>query len=537
MSGLVRKLKQLGSNLLSGDMDRPSNDQSLSEYNILVLGEKGSRKSTLLEYMIKNNMSAATKSKTIPRFFSHTPKVSIETIITDLRECKVTEINGIQAIHNVEASRLQRPARFNVINTPDFHRTRGDVQQHVQKVFHSLTEAKTIHLVVVTLTEGMISQGVKDVVTIYTEMFPDFNGIIVFIHMSIQDSHISMFMTYPERQRVNEVMGRSFPHFEVKCTDEGMEVNAAEYCIAQNTVQKILELATFNRPVDMWHTVISKTRKMREIDDALWGKLEPTSGTIKRIFQRMSPDEQEILTEMYHREIQVRRLEARIKTLKEFFDLYDVESLELLHEVRRDTSDGISTAGTRYSIRYPETGELDFSIDSRDLFCRNVEIISETGSKDDAEPWRSWQAKVHRTSPMSVFHVRIYATKSNVHQAKIREKHRELMELQQELQMAIHHRDGYSHRNDSRKRQIEETIDKKKEGIHYLELVTSEFLTLKVLQALIDADAYSGGDDACVKKVQSVYKAQASGNPAKHDLIEPEEPEEYVLMNDVSRRN
>lgn len=499
----------------SGDETDPES-HSICEYNVLVLGG-WSTKSTLIDYMCKHfTSSAVNKHKTLASgVSSNTPKARFEALMTDLLEHEVVNINSIQVTFDTDAPRPKMSAQFNVIDTPEFHTTSDNVQQHVQKVFHSLIEAKTIHLIIVALHPRLFTRLEEDTIKCYFDMFPDFKGIIAFVHTdkTCLNSHM--------RERLNKTMGGTFPQFVVDCN--GTTKSISDY-IAVNTLQRILELAAFNRPVNMRRTVINKTRKMRHIDELLWDKLETTTVAIERNLQLMDPDEGWILVEIYKRSTRVQRLEAKIKALEEFFVHHDVESLGLLHEDRLEMEQDANGQGKKFSIRYPETGELDIPIVHRDLLCHRIDVISEIASK-------SWQAAFQRTSSRpSVLHFKIYTTKSNLHKAEIQEKRKEHAKLQRDLQAAICHRDSCPYRIDHRKQKIKETVDKQNEGIQILDLVASEFLAPEVFKALIDSDAYGGDDDDCVKRVRSVYMALMKGSTVKHDIVALEE---YVFFKHI----
>ncbi|KAG0023152.1 hypothetical protein BGZ82_010813 [Podila clonocystis] len=179
------------------------------------------------------------------------------------------------------ASYLGESVKFNLIDTPGLNATAGDDESHVQKIFSGLNKAKTIHLLLITISSGPFTQGLKDAIKAYVDMFPGFNGIIAFVH-----THFDYKNFHPARLQVSNaidlrtqslhgIMGRkSFPHFKIDC--DVYNKKPIRDCITQNTIQKILELATFNRPVDMLQTVINKTRKMRDIDNILRDKFEAT---------------------------------------------------------------------------------------------------------------------------------------------------------------------------------------------------------------------------------------------------------------------
>ncbi|KAG0330784.1 hypothetical protein BG000_011461 [Podila horticola] len=338
----------------------------LSEYNVLVLGETQSGKSTLIQYMRKYaNPGIESSIKTLGTgFLSQTQEVTSSSIVTDLPEYCVADKNNGTLInygkfvqersdeHDYEDalntrkgletrkgdSRLAKKVKFNLIDTPGLSATGSDHESHVRKIFRSLNKAKAIHLLLITISSGPFTQGLKDAIRAYVDMFPGFNGIIAFVH-----THFDYKNFHPARAQVSyaidlrteslyEIMGSTtFPHFKIDC--DVYNKKPIRDCITQNTIQKILELATFNQPVDMLHTVINKTRKMRDIDNILRDKFEDTSATIEKTL-KFKDAEEELLAQIFRNETTVHKLEARIKILKEFFISHNVDLLGILHEGR-----------------------------------------------------------------------------------------------------------------------------------------------------------------------------------------------------------
>ncbi|KAF9278116.1 hypothetical protein BGZ74_003171, partial [Mortierella antarctica] len=272
-------------------------------YNVLVLGETQSGKSTLIEHIrryadpevVFNTGAIGTG------FLSHTQKVTIETVTTNLPGYQVVDkknknakvnygeymkkykdeydyedaLNVRKGLESTRGpARLQETVKFNLIDTPGLNATGGDDEKHVQGIFGGLIEAKTIHLLIITISSGPFTQGLQDAIKCYVDMFPDFNGIIAFVHthFDYKDFHHARKQASKaielRTERLHDIMGRTtFPHFKIDC--DIYNKKPIRDCITQNTIQKILELATFNQPVNMLHTVVNKTRKMRDIDNVL----------------------------------------------------------------------------------------------------------------------------------------------------------------------------------------------------------------------------------------------------------------------------
>ncbi|KAG0030391.1 hypothetical protein BGZ81_002729 [Podila clonocystis] len=526
-------------------------DQLLPEYNILMLGETQSGKSTLIQYMRKYADPTATINQQAlgDSVSSHTQEVSIQSITTGLPEYYIAGTNGEQVHcgnynnhedeHDYEtslnnrknlqlkegSSRLSKSVQFNLIDTPGLNTTKGNDEKHIRKVLENLidlqskTKDKTFHLVIVTIASGPFTQGLEDAIRCYIEMFPDFNGIIAFVHTCFnyrnlhpaceQESHALKC----RKASLHEIMGRTtFPHFKIDCDDHKLPIRD---CITQNTIRKILELAVFNRPVDIRHTVINKTQKMRTIDNILQDKIEAVSRSVHKTLRYKDQDQADLLTETYNYETEIHRLTARIGELEEFVRRHDVNDPELLYEKRHDMDYEANSKGKNISLHYPETGEQHIPIVYRDILSHRVDVMGEIGQKDIHEPWTSWQAEIQRTSPLpSIFHVKIYTTKAMKYHAQIQQAWADLGILQKNLEAAIQNRNNHAQQNEVLRAEIQGIDAVHNEGILILGLVANKFLEPETFMALLDAHAYDGEYAACVKKVQAVYMRLLELEPA-----------------------
>ncbi|KAG0030394.1 hypothetical protein BGZ81_002732 [Podila clonocystis] len=524
----------------------PSITQLLEEYNVLVLGETQSGKSTLIQYMRKYadpNVEINTKALGTG-FLSHTQEVITTTITTDLPEYHVEgkdvgKVDYGEFIHlpdeydyddslnirnglatKMAVSRLPKTAKFNLIDTPGLNSTTGDDEAHVQKIFRGLNETKTIHLILITISSGPFTQGLRDAIGCYVDMIPEYTGILAFVHThcdykSLHPACLHMSNATELRvQSLHEIMGgANFPHFKIDC--DVYNKKPIRDCITLNTIQSILELATLSQPINMSQTVVNKTRKMRDIDNILRSRFEATCATIPNRPRFKDQEKGELLAQIFHNEAQVHKLEARIKVLDEVFVHHDVPLLEILHEERRDKDYEADGQGKNIKIHYPEEGERNkFTIKECELLSHSIKVIEEIPTdekqkrwaKEGQSTWKTWQGRFEQTSPQhSVLHVKIYSTKSDMHQEEIAERRKEHKKLKEDLEVAKMFRDTHALQNESKKQQIKEIVDNHSEGIQILGFVSNEVLAPDVFDALVEARAYIGDTAVCVKQVEAVY--------------------------------
>ncbi|KAF9369157.1 hypothetical protein CPB97_003852, partial [Podila verticillata] len=306
-----------------------SPSQLLDEYNILVLGETQSGKSTIIQYARRYaDPSVVIDASALGTgFLSHTVEVNTTSITTDLPEYNVVDKNGtsidyrkfmtMPVEHDCEdalngrkgletrkgAAHLKKRVSFNLIDTPGLNATCGHDESHVQKIFGNLVQANTIHLILITVSSlGPFTQGLKDAIKTYVDIFPGFDGIIAFVNTRFDYKNFHVACTQVSRaidlrtQSLSEIMGRiTFPHFKVDC--DIYNKKPIRECITLNTIQKILQLATFNRPVDMLQTVVNKTRKMRDVDNILQAEVKAVIAKIELGRYLEDRDEGELLAE------------------------------------------------------------------------------------------------------------------------------------------------------------------------------------------------------------------------------------------------
>lgn len=508
------------------------------EYNVLVLGETQSGKSTLIQYMKKyaDPTEAIDSSAIGNSIHSHTMDVISTPITTDLPEYHVMKECGSKFNYGEHMTgedacdyedslecnnlrlekghpRLGKKVRFNLIDTPGLNTSVGDDETHIQKIFDALIEAKTIHLLLITISCRPVTQEFKDAIRAYADVFPAFKGIIAFVHTSFcyknlhpgrkQASQAVVLRT----QSLHEIMGReSFPHFKIDCH---VQKQATGDCITRNTIQKILELATLNHPVDMLHTTINKTPRMRVIDSILQDKVVAMYECMLKTLRFKDGEQADLLKGIYDRETEVHKLEAEIKALDVYLSHHDVGLLELVHEDRREKEYAEGGKGATDSIRYPKSEESKFPIARANIHCQGFEVLSEVKGTDGKGSWTSWEVKVERmSSDRSVLHVRIYSTKAHVHQAEIQRKRQERAALLRQLQIALQRREDHARDNGSNEQSIKQLVDNLNEVIQVLRQVRHQSLSPDTFQDLLGARAFDGDIDACAKKVQKVYIAQ-----------------------------
>ncbi|KAG0348860.1 hypothetical protein BG005_011282 [Podila minutissima] len=374
--------------------------------------------------------------------------------------------------------------RFHLIDTPGLNDTKGADEQHVQKIFHALNKAKTIHLILITISTAPFTQGLQDAIRAYVDMFPGFNGIIAFVHTSVFYKTLHPECVDEDKvirrknERLYEIMGRkNFPYFKIDCD----------------------VYTVFNRPIDVLQSVVHKTRKMRDIDNILTDKYQATSETIQKTLQFKNLEEGRMVKCIFRLETQVQKLEAGIKVLDEFLARHAVDLPEILYEERYDTNNENSSEGVM-SMHYENR---DVNIEYRSLLSQNVKILEE---KSLSESSKSWHIKFVRTSAQhSIVHVKIYTLKSNIYHKEIEAKKKERRQLRAQLVDAKQSLSKYVTSHKKEMESIKEIIENHAGGIGVLAFATNDVLQFEVFSELIEAKAYMGDTSVSAKNVAKVY--------------------------------
>ncbi|KAG0318988.1 hypothetical protein BGZ99_005352 [Dissophora globulifera] len=358
-----------------------------TEFNVLVLGETQSGKTTFVEAVRKYADQSATINEGAigTGYGSHTTHVQTTSVTTDLPDYFVTKsmakgivahqqtvvdygeficnqdeddyeesLNRRRDLRMVRGPAKEHTLRFNFIDTPGLNSTTSEDELHVQGIFSELLEANSIHLVLITISSfGLFSQGLKDAIKCYLDMFPDFNGVIAFVHTRVDYKNLhpncEKYAKALNRKMdaLHEIMGRTtFPHFQIDCD---LHTNKPiRDCITQSTIQKILQLAPFNKPVLMRQTAINKTQKMRDVDNLLKDKYNSTSMVIESTLRFKNQEEGDLLADIFQLETRIHKMDAEAVLLDEFLHRNNVMDLDLLR--LRKSSYEVPGAGIHYRM-------------------------------------------------------------------------------------------------------------------------------------------------------------------------------------------
>ncbi|KAF9351855.1 hypothetical protein BGX26_010188 [Mortierella sp. AD094] len=302
--------------LLHGQEAMHISPEAQKIFNVLLLGEAQSGKSTFIEYVKKyadpdytinlsnvgNGISSCTKE--VIRSTVHTDlpitdvienasgscptEVYLGSLINDWPD--LDDFEGVLNRTNLKTVRTQSSEsptqyQFNLFDTPGLNDTHGEDEAHVASIYKALRDAGHIHLVLVTIGRAPFTPGFQAAIKCYFDMLPEFHGLAAFVHTHVDykdlhsgwngaASHLTANIAL-----LRDMMGRdSCPHFVMDCDLE--TTRPIRDCIIQNTIHNILYLASSNKPVAVGRIQIYKSPKMRDIDSILASKYKATAAMI-----------------------------------------------------------------------------------------------------------------------------------------------------------------------------------------------------------------------------------------------------------------
>ncbi|KAG0022122.1 hypothetical protein BGZ81_008658 [Podila clonocystis] len=425
------------------------------KYNILLLGETQSGKSTLMEALQKYADPEYTinRDRIGDRCFSKTRDIITATIHTDLPSYFTTVID--QAVRLDYGQFLYEPQEdyedelddqrsyllgrehlwdskltFNLIDTPGLNDSSLFDEVNIALIFKALEFVENIHLVVITVANNPFTEGLRDALQAYVNLLPELNGNIVFLHTRIDyakmhpgDEAFSDYMA--EKQRIlHELMGRdTVPHILI---DNDLESQKTiRRCITQNMLRDLLVMATFNQPVRVQAMVMNKTEKMLIVDNILRQKCKENIIARETTMGGNNREEQLVLARIGDLKARIAEHEQALQDIKRDLAFYDKDSLVLHHE--ESYQQGVSLLGlvepakTMYfpgKTRAEKEGFIHHTIDHIDILEQNIKILQIAGGVGEA----FWAVRFrNRKQQNGQYRVKIYITKRKKFSKKIEE--------------------------------------------------------------------------------------------------------------------
>ncbi|KAG0307101.1 hypothetical protein BGZ98_001040 [Dissophora globulifera] len=329
-------------------------------YNVLLIGQSQSGKSTLLE-AIKQYGNPDYKpdlSRIGGGNISHTSEPRIEEIVTCLPVYRIFE-NNRNCRHEIDMERyleetkfddfktlLNRRdgleltaessaafSRFRIIDTPGLDDSGGRDVEFLGRIFSAISSLGHLHLVIITDSHGTtLAPGYQAALQTYSTLFSVMHGLMTFVMTNIPNKQ-----RHPGRKKypgldakleeradiISRIMGRRFPSFKIDCNLQ--EHRPAPICITRNIIRDILTIATIKTPVAL-KMQVQKTPVMKAVDENVH-KLYSTYFTN---LQRS----RDILDAADQLRLEIMQKESEIAIKEDDLQTIDTDELLHLYEVR-----------------------------------------------------------------------------------------------------------------------------------------------------------------------------------------------------------
>ncbi|KAG0056534.1 hypothetical protein BGZ83_004557 [Gryganskiella cystojenkinii] len=471
------------------DREQPDN---MPIYNVLLLGQAQSGKSTLLEAIKQygNPSHVPDLGRIGLGNKAHTEEPYIEEIVTCLPSYRVFETNRhvrqeIEVEPYLQArkfkdfkSLLKRSdlevmsesntsfARFRIIDTPGLDDTEGRDVEYLGRIFSAISSLSHLHLVVITDSPGAIfAPGYLTALDTYAKVFSTMHGLMTLVttklpykeqHPGRTDTPLFDAKLEQRAKIISGIMGRRFPSFKIDCNFQKNQ--PFHICLTRNTIRDILNTATIKTPVALKMRV-QKTPVMKAVDQIVFDDYQIYIADLQHKCKLLDlADQLRLEIIQIESDIATKHKELQPIDTDELLHLYEVRFLqdwEHLYVIRPtklrystyDYSIGASSA--QYSAveiltnQIEDSGETVEKIEEKgreedgfvidDIRCTQsaVEIMKESGGKGH----RYWSVLFRRKSyEKGKYHAILSIRSRNKHRALIDRLKQEIKKLEEELE-------------------------------------------------------------------------------------------------------
>ncbi|KAF9584035.1 hypothetical protein BGW38_007786 [Lunasporangiospora selenospora] len=218
--------------------------------------------------------------------------------------------------------------KFNICDTPGLNDSDFQDEIHVANILRRVKKLGKIHQVLVMIPPVVFTPGFISAIKTYVELLPEFCDIMAFVHTRISytslhpenDGHIS---TLSARVKLlGEIIGRdSAPHFLI---DSQLDLlRPVQKCITMNTIRDVLWTARFNQPVSFLASLISKTKKMRDVDSVVCDNVSRAVKSIEKTMLSLNAAEGRELGGVLNARLYIQHLSLARQKIR-----YELELLE-----------------------------------------------------------------------------------------------------------------------------------------------------------------------------------------------------------------
>ncbi|KAF9163899.1 hypothetical protein BGX21_008626 [Mortierella sp. AD011] len=516
------------------------------QYNILLLGETQSGKSTLVQAIKRyaDPMHDIEHELLGSGITSCTSEIRQHIIETDFPEYEVSQTvksgpmgrateelidttffdnigkdvyeEKLNLFRQLRMYRCNRPGRrhyrFNIFDTPGLNDTYGQDESHIYKILQVMSLAQHIDLVIITIREAAFTPQYQNVLQTYFHVFPELKDNVVFVHTKADyvDLHPlaeKSRLNREERDRkIHAIMERErCTHFRIDCDLDTNKL--VRVCMTQHVIKEILDLATFNKPVIWRSRTMRKTPRMREIDHAVAEILYKMSEVTEATLRYKDSTGADIYGK--RRELAKKFIENQIKQddVRSYISERDSDHSILLYERNFDQAWKLFDFFRSDNIMsYPAQIATITDLNIRQEHVVKKEEVGGTG-------YTYYEVKFQREMYKNgIFHVRIFGKSSDVYQEMIDAQNFELERLKYEYQGLVEERNEYESTLCDGQEDILQELDYKRELYETVILhLSADVVCREIFEKLLRMDAYSPLNRNSTKIVQGIYMGHFVG--------------------------
>ncbi|CAO3570340.1 unnamed protein product [Mortierella alpina] len=519
------------------------NENSMTTYNILLLGQTQAGKSNFLEAirtyvdpehkiefgLIGNGSKSHTKDvyakvveTTFPKYQLYTPDgqevrddyIFVEDFKTYKKRINQTEDLEVRIIDSCDLER----SRICVFDTPGLDDSDGHDERNVAKILTALKDSGNIHLVLIMISRGeALTHGLRSALKIYSKIFSPMKDLMAFVHTKCMfetqhygDKWLPPFIE-SRKADLKGIMGRDMQHFFIEC-DLDDDRPTAQF-LRQRMIRHILLKAILNSPVPTEKMQLKKTPKMKDVDALI---LKVYGDKLKRNEEMCEHTDRAIVeldTKITNAIYEIRELEQELQDL-------DTKDLELIDEKKHDQE--WSILSWRHSAVL-EVRDLEFPIDCIRVDKDEHTTVTGTWGGEGQKFWR-----VSLTSDFfqqGRYHAKLYVERGNKHRSRINECRTALAMWKQTLKTREARRaelDGPSSGDGAALARRQELQRQRGVWLNLIKRAGRPTLHFNLFKAIAEAGVYEGSSSKCMERAAEFYKSFVASEDEEVTLREDE---------------
>ncbi|KAF9200093.1 hypothetical protein BGZ49_009705 [Haplosporangium sp. Z 27] len=498
------------------------NSQSAPTYNILVIGQSQSGKSTLTEAIRRyaNPNCTINRSRIGEGLFACTKEVITESVYTRLAEYNVVNKNTMQPIDIKEyydnSRKFKGPEsdlgltvkessqdyHFQILDTPGLDDASGTDVSHIFNIVAAIRAIQEIHLVIIVVnSEAHLSEGLKEALRTYKNVFSTMRRIMIFLHTKVPNEYQPPYSTHirprdQDRRRVLDdiMVGMDIPHFMINNNLD--ESNPIYNCLNFNKISEILGKASTNKPFLTDDMPIHKTEKMTKIDRIV---IQLYTGRVEELETTSLQ-----MSKAYQLQESIERTQQAIERLRSYVQNHDTDRLEVIFE-NTFYSEKWKLFGSRKTAVY-ECPPQAHSIEFGELQSTSVEVLEKNGKagqdtwkiKLKRKPFKAGACKMKlSTQQRNKFRREISTCKTQIILLE-----NDLARLENEQRSIVERLPGEEPLSGMA---FEQIMIRRAKYEQILDMIDSTTLTQRMYAELNQAGAYVGDELTCSSKVEKFY--------------------------------